>query len=142
MRYEYSCSQNPNYINRTSHSTPFNDDGGGIPFYLDRHDINCDKNPLSQFALVVNDNRNQIKYDYKCMVPTNTRPLTCRDEGSAPGPGDYLDYLDRHELKCNKDEVISSIKLERMSQAESRYRWKCCKPANPNDPISTPPTST
>ena len=142
MRYEYSCSQNPNYINRTSHSTPFNDDGGGIPFYLDRHDINCDKNPLSQFALVVNDNRNQIKYDYKCMVPTNTRPLTCRDEGSVPGPGDYLDYLDRHELKCNKDEVISSIKLERMSQAESRYRWKCCKPANPNDPISTPPTST
>ena len=90
----------------------------------------------------IDDDRKRIKYDYKCMVPTNTRPLTCRDEGSVPGPGDYLDYLDRHELKCNKDEVISSIKLERMSQAESRYRWKCCKPANPNDPISTPPTST
>jgi hypothetical protein len=59
--------------------------------------------------------------------PLQTRPLTCKEDRTAFGLGNYLHFLDRHDIKCKDNEVLTSIKFERGDNDTARFKYKCCK---------------
>ncbi len=94
--------------------------------YLDRHDVNCDDKPITQFGLKRSGTR-RIKYEYKC---GNVEPsdVTCRNTSTPWNQeSNSVHYLDRHNVKCNSDEYISKFKLNRDGGGKFRYDYKCCK---------------
>jgi hypothetical protein len=68
-QYNYNCATNKQsqQLKCREVSTPMNDNGGGNNWFLDRHNIACDKNEaLSQLKLVENDQKNKYQYKYTC----------------------------------------------------------------------------
>ena len=128
IKYNVTCSSGGAPISTTSKSTPLNSDGNGNVIFLDRHNVDCGQNAfLSQFALDRGGTGNQIRYSYKC---ANTdKNLTCRNvstPANSDGFGNII-YLDRHDVKCNNDEVLSGFHLTRPSTNQIQYNYKCCK---------------
>lgn len=128
FQYGYTCSTGgPKLGPYMAKNTGFNDDGGGNVVYLDRHNVDCGSDGvLSQFNLVRN-NTSQYRYEYKCLP--STKPLTCRNAstvGNEDGKGNAV-YLDRHDVKCNEDEVLNQFKLYRPKEDQINYEYKCCK---------------
>ena len=127
-QYGYTCSTGgPKLGPSMAKNTGFNDDGGGNVVYLDRHNVDCGSDGvLSQFKLARNL-PSQYRYDYKCLP--STKPLTCRNVstvGNEDGKGNSV-YLDRHDVKCNEDEVLNQFKLYRPTGNQINYEYKCCK---------------
>lgn len=126
-RYDYICSNNGNLDKPIDKNTDYNDDGKGNLVYLDRHNIDCGKDlALAQFKLSRNPN-NQYRYDYKC--EKSLSPLQCRKvstDVNQDGKGNAT-FLDRHNITCNEDEVISQFKLTRPDKNLIKYDYTCCK---------------
>ena len=81
---------------------------------------------LSQFRLV-RPKENEIRYDYTCKK--SNKPLTCRDVTTPAndwGGGNSI-FLDKHDVSCNENEVISKVQLNRPTDGEISYKYKCCK---------------
>jgi hypothetical protein len=128
IRYDYKCISGGNTNSTLSKNTDFNDVGwSNNVVYLDRHNVNCEDNPISQFKLNRNSSGDKIRYDYKCMY--SNKPVSCRNVTTTKndvGNGNLV-YLDRHDVKCNDDELISSFKLTRPDSSTISYDYKCCK---------------
>ncbi len=129
LRYDYQCSSGGNLGNAVSKDTGFNADGGGNSIFLDRHNIDCGDNAvLSQFNITRNpQNSGQLRYNYQCL-PSNEQ-LTCRSiktDANDNGKGNSI-FLDRHDIKCNDDEVLNQFKLTRPSDGMIQYQYQCCK---------------
>jgi hypothetical protein len=126
MKYEITCSSGDLGLS-TNKDTGANDWGGGNSIYLDRHNMDCGSDSvLSQFRLV-RPKENEIRYDYTCKK--SNKPLTCRDVTTPAndwGGGNSI-YLDRHDVSCNENEVISKVQLTRPTGGEISYQYKCCK---------------
>ena len=125
IQYKYKCLEGINSPASENKDTGANDWGGGNTVYLDRHDVNCDKKPIAKFRLT-RPQSNQIRYDYTC----NSKQATgaCRDADSGWNQESNQNvYLDRHDVKCNDDEVITQFKLGRDGAGKFRYTYKCCK---------------
>jgi len=126
MKYEITCSSGDLGLS-TNKDTGANDWGGGNSIYLDRHNMDCGSDSvLSQFRLV-RPKENEIRYDYTCKK--SNKPLTCRDVTTPAndwGGGNSI-YLDRHDVSCNENEVISKVQLTRPTGGEISYKYKCCK---------------
>jgi len=60
---------------------------------------------------------------------SSNKSLTCRDVTTPAndwGGGNSI-YLDRHDVSCNENEVISKVHLTRPTGGEISYQYKCCK---------------
>jgi uncharacterized protein YegP (UPF0339 family) len=126
FRYDYKCSSKGALGPLSSKDTGFNDEGGGNVIYLDRHNVDCGTGALSQFNLT-RDGKGKYRYNYKCA--SSNKPLQCRDVTTPVndhGGGDTI-YLDRHNISCNNDEVISKFKLMSLPGNKIQYSYKCCK---------------
>jgi hypothetical protein len=130
INYKYKCLDGIN--NGTFHHkrTGANHWGGGHTIYLDRHNVDCGKNPLSKFRLV-RPRGNQIRYDYSCNAKKATG--SCHNKNTGWNQEHRMSiYLDRHDVKCGRNEVITGFKLVRNGRAfrgrgKFRYNYKCCK---------------
>lgn len=124
IRYAYTCKEGINSAG-TNKNTGTNDWGGGNTVYLDRHNVDCGTKPIAQFKLV-RPAGNKIRYDYRCSNRPSTGPCRGANTGWNQESSQNI-YLDRHNVQCNSDEVITQFKLNRNGQGKFRYDYKCCK---------------
>ncbi|ABY27940.1 hypothetical protein OtV5_143 [Ostreococcus tauri virus OtV5] len=125
IQYKYKCLDGINSPANINKDTGSNDWGGGNTIFLDRHNVNCDKNPIAKFRLV-RPAGDKIRYDYTC----NSKQVSgaCRDVNTGWNQESNMNiYLDRHDVKCDAGEVITQFKLNRDGQGKFRYDYKCCK---------------
>jgi hypothetical protein len=125
IQYSYKCLEGINSPANIKKDTGANDWGGGNTIFLDRHNVDCGKNPITKFRLV-RPAGNKIRYDYTC----NSKKVSgaCRDVNTGWNQeSDKNIYLDRHNVKCNSNEVITQFKLNRDGKGKFRYDYKCCK---------------
>jgi hypothetical protein len=125
IQYKYKCLDGINSPANINKDTGSNDWGGGHTVFLDRHNVNCDKNPIAKFRLVRPEGHT-IRYDYTC----NSKQVSgaCRDVNTGWNQESNMNiYLDRHDVKCDTGEVITQFKLNRDGQGKFRYDYKCCK---------------
>ena len=124
IRYAYTCKEGINSAG-TNKNTGSNDWGGGNTVYLDRHNVDCGTKPIAQFKLV-RPAGNKIRYNYRCSNRPSTGPCRGANTGWNQESNQNI-YLDRHNVRCNSDEVITQFKLNRNGQGKFRYDYKCCK---------------
>ena len=125
IQYSYKCVEGVNSPANINKDTGANDWGGGNAIFLDRHNVDCGKNPISKFRLV-RPKPNQIRYDYTC----NSAEVKgqCRDANSGWNQESNMNiYLDRHNVACKDTEVITQFKLNRDGKGKFRYDYKCCQ---------------
>ena len=109
--------------------------------YLARHNLQCDDGyGLNSFQLVLNDDKSEFMYKYKCCalnIPcTNTEKYSTYQ---AFGDG-YPVYLDRHSIDCNSkfmtgfqlmkadgDLFIGDLIDGHLIDGDYRYRYNCCE---------------
>jgi hypothetical protein len=132
LSYSVSCLDGVN-----SGTTDMKDTSTGIAdrktWFLDRHEVDCERAPISKFKLN-RPSQSLMNYEYKCSTLEHTGE--CRNlqtEFSNDGGGSAHN-LDRHDLKCNKGEAMTSFKLirnplERRHTEGDRiaYKYTCCK---------------
>lgn len=125
LQYRYACKGGLDMPNQENKNTGANDWGGGNTVYLDRHNVDCGKKPITQFRLI-RPQADQLRYDYTC--GNRLTEGACRDANT--GWNDESNssiYLDRHRVECNNNEVLTQFKLNRNGAGKFRYDYKCCK---------------
>jgi len=132
IRYEFGCLTGLGITETTGKETTLDVDGDPAhTVYLDRHTVDCDNKPITQFRLGRNSDGDKIQYKYKC--GNTTASNSCRDvttEYNDQGEGNVI-YLDRHDVKCNEGEYLSKFRLDVKDddpQGKYRYEYKCCTP--------------
>ena len=130
--YNYKCSEGGNLHSNSvfkqtkSQKMDANDgkDEGNIT-YLSGLDVNCEANSVLSSFGIKRDGSNW-KYDYTCL-PSKTQ-LACREVSTNlnPSDGGKIAYLDRHNVSCNNDEVLSQFMMVR-DKDDIKYLYKCCK---------------
>jgi hypothetical protein len=107
--------------------TPLNASGGAEAIYLDRHDIDCAGHAINQFRLIEGPN-NTMGYRYKCSDNGNLQGEidTKQTNYDYKGPnGGKIIYLDRHQVTCGKNKVLSRVKLFSDGGENMQYRYTC-----------------
>jgi hypothetical protein len=115
---------------KRDHSTNWNDAGRGSIFYLDRHDLDCGNNSAINFFHLQRLGWNQIRYFYKC-IKSNNITNECSKKSTPQNDTDgnerrSVDYLDRHDIRCDDGTVIRQFKLGRNGR-QIFYEYTCCK---------------
>ena len=126
INYSYKCLEGINSPANINKDTGANDGGEGNIIFLDRHTVDCGDKPIARFVLAI-PAEGEIRYDYTCNSKTVSG--ACRDANTGwneVGEGNSV-FLDRHDVKCNADEVITQFKLNLDDQGKFRYDYKCCK---------------
>lgn len=125
INYKYKCLTGINAVANIHRNTGTNDWGGGNTIFLDRHDVQCNKHPIARFRLV-RPKGNKLRYNYTCNSKKSTGPCRKLDTGWNQESKHNI-YLDRHNVKCNKDEVLTRFKLRRNGRGKFRYDYTCCR---------------
>jgi hypothetical protein len=106
-----------------SMTTPLNNTGQWESKYLDRHNIKCSTgNALSQFRLKT-DGKSKMQYIYKCVSGGDFEtPVMKNSEYNK----DYnAKYLDRLNVDCGTNSVLSQASLSRKKGNLWRYNYTC-----------------
>lgn len=120
----------PKFTLGISKNSGFNDEGSGNTVYLDRHNITCDSNGIKRFRLV-RDGQGKYRYDYTCMSGGDLGSSTSKNTGfNDEGNGNVV-YLDRHNIDCGSNSVLSQFKLNRSGQNQYRYDYSCLSSNKP-----------
>ncbi len=126
IRYRYNCKTFSSASQFTNQSTPFNNDGRGNAIYLDRHSVDCNNRPISQFVFRRNSAGNLFHYEYKCSDKQFTSLTKKLDTGFNDDGGGNSVFLDRHHLQCDSGEMLGSFRLVRNSSGNQyRYEYTC-----------------
>jgi hypothetical protein len=125
INYNYRCLDGVNSSQTAARKTGSNDWGAGNTIFLDRHTVNCGKNPISSFRLE-RPAKNKIRYAFTCSKKkTNGR---CRNLNTGWNQQSRKNiYLDRHNVQCGNKEVITQFNLTHNGKGKMRYNYKCCK---------------
>lgn len=110
----------------TSMYTPPNDDGGGNSIFLDRHAVDCQNKGL-QFVHLYRPSHNQIAYHYKCGQQVLANITDHYTSPNDDGGGNSI-FLDRHNLSCPNNKVLTYFRLFRPSGNTIEYHYKCGTP--------------
>ena len=82
---------------------------------------------IKEFKLDRAGTSDMYQYDYNC--GKSSRNLTCRNVKTAlndDGGGNTI-FLDRHNVQCEPNEVITQFKVSRPSDNKIQYDYTCCK---------------
>lgn len=125
IAFDYQC-RNSGDTTSTDRYTPPNDDGAGNAVFLDRHGIDC-QNYALQYVQLYRPSSNQIAYHYRC----GEKPLENVTDHYTPanddGAGNSV-FLDRHNVACPDNKVLSYMRLFRPSGNTISYHYKCGTP--------------
>lgn len=120
----------PKLKNPTDANTGFNEGSGQVQ-YLDRHILDCgDQKVINQFNL--HREGNNFRYNYKCS--TGGAPFTGILSKNTPDNENnrgYVEYLDRHDVKCDDDSFLSYFRLVTGANSTMRYDYRCSKTDKP-----------
>ncbi|MCS6229492.1 hypothetical protein G3488_01140 [Shewanella baltica] len=122
IAYEYQCTEMGN-DNSTNVFTTDNDDGGGNVIYLDRHTINCENKGL-QYLHLERPTASTARYNYRCGNQTLSNVTDYFTAADDDGAGNAV-FLDRHNVSCPNNKVLSYLRLERPTSNTIRYHYKC-----------------
>ena len=125
ISYSYKCLDGIDSPANIEKNSGANDWGGGNTIFLDRHNVDCGDNPIAKFKLV-RPTEHTIRYDYTC----NSKKVTgsCTDLNTGWNEeSDKNIFLDRHDVKCDDNQVITQFKLNRDGNGKFRYDYKCCE---------------
>ena len=134
IAYEFGCLTGLGITETTEKQTTADVDGDPPhTVYLDRHTVDCDNKPITQFKLDrrIDGEWKGIFYKYTC--GNTTASNSCRDvttEYNDQGAGNVI-YLNRHNVKCDEGEYLSKFRLDAKDddpQGKYRYEYKCCTP--------------
>ena len=132
IAYEFGCLTGLGITETTEKKTTADVDGDPPhTVYLDRHTVDCDNKPITQFKLGRDSDGTKIQYKYQC--GNTTASNSCRDVTTGyndQGAGNVR-YLDRHDVKCNEGEYLSKFRLDAKDDdttGKYRYEYKCCTP--------------
>ena len=112
-----------------SANTNFDENGEGKVYYLDRHDVNCNKDGLNRFQLkndYTDDTNHTMAYEFGCLTglgitETTEKETTLDVDGDPP----HTVYLDRHTVDC-VNKPITQFKLGRNSDGDKiQYKYQC-----------------
>lgn len=104
--------------------------------FLDRHNIACgNKSAINKFKYILgnSDNleeANKFKYQYSCTSGGNLKD-TKSLKSTNPSIDAEFSYLDKHDIRCETDEVLSEFQLQRPSDSTINYNYKCIKSNKP-----------
>ena len=129
-QYNYLCLKPGNltkHDKRTGSNWQGHNNGNvNSALYLDRHTVDCNDKPITQFRLH-RDGTKKVYYKYKC-GDVSTQNNACRDTATSWNQeSDNVHYLDRHYAKCNPDEYMTKFRLGRDGKGKFRYEFRCCK---------------
>ena len=98
-------------------ATPLNDEGGGNAVFLDRHDVNCGSSgAISRLHLRRAPNGGRYQYEYACTpVPGLKNCVNKSTAANDDGRGNMI-YLDRHDVSCDANQVLTRVHLTRPSE--------------------------
>jgi hypothetical protein len=125
LQYKYTCLSASDIGPSMSKETPLND-GSASSIYLDRHDVKCDAGSgLSELKLET-VNGNSYHYKYQCAtVPSMGSCVEKTTPANDWGNGSVI-FLDRHNVKCEPNQVLSRLKLTRPEPDKLQYNYTCC----------------
>jgi hypothetical protein len=119
------------FIKGLDKDTGYNDEGGGNAVYLDRHNVNCDSDGVKRFHLA-RDGQGKYKIEYTCSSGGELgSPPVDKDTGYNDEGGGNVIYLDRHNVDCGADNILSQFQLGRSGQNQYRYNYKCTPSKKP-----------
>lgn len=117
---DYKCGDNLDAGEKVSKSSALVT--GSTTVDLSVAPVTCDANQvLSNYGLK-SDNGYQFKYD--CIK--SNKNLSCRELSTVPNAD-----ITSHNVQCNNDEVISSVKVKDNGNNLVSYIYTCCKKALP-----------
>ncbi|MFC3030990.1 hypothetical protein ACFOEE_00395 [Pseudoalteromonas fenneropenaei] len=122
IAYQYGCTQMPNTVSSDVY-TPDNDDGGGNVIYLDRHTVNCEGKAL-QYLHLERPSSTTMRYHYQCGDKQLVNIKDYFTPADEDGGGNAV-YLDRQNVSCPSNAVLSYARLERPTSNTIRYHYKC-----------------
>jgi hypothetical protein len=125
--YKFSCIKPlPLYVGTvyTENTTPLSSHGSNNTLNLAEHTVDCGEYPLTAFKYTTSGVNGQ--YIFKC-AEKSTHTGECRDLDTGWNTGSHqVVYLDRHNVTCGENEVITKFKLSR-DNGNFRYDYRCCK---------------
>ena len=114
-RKQYECAPVPKQVAVNEHHTPWQDDGGGNLYYLDRHNVECPVHQAIQsFHMERNQRGNQMRFAYNCVLIHGIEDR--KKDGSAhwgASGGGNAHYLDRQHVECGGSSWINRFRLTR-----------------------------
>ncbi|NOU49465.1 hypothetical protein HG263_02745 [Pseudoalteromonas sp. JBTF-M23] len=122
IAYEYGCTNMANSSSNTMY-TQANDDGGGNVVFLDRHTVNCEGKGI-QYLHLERPTSNTIRYHYTCGNKVLFDVKDYFTNADEDGGGNAV-YLDRQNVSCPNESVLSYLRLERPTSNTIRYHYKC-----------------
>jgi len=127
IRYAYNCKNSDNISVARYLSTSYNDEGHGNSIYLDRHHVSCPSDTALSRLQLQRDGKGKYRYDYRCShYPSAGRCSNRSTPNNDWGNGNMI-FLDRHDVKCNPNEVLTSVRLVRPTSNTIRYNYTCCE---------------
>lgn len=128
IQWKYTCADGGKLGSRVVKSTPRNLLGNGNTIFLDRHDADCGTDNVMTQIQLVRPTENQIQWKYTCAPSTQSQKLNCRQvttDTNDDGGGDST-FLDKHDIKCNSNEAISRLRLNRTNDKNYQFEYTCC----------------
>ena len=133
--YDYECSPTASNDMSDWQNTNFSDNGQGSTIYLDRHAIDCNDKPIKAFKLKNNKQGNKVRYEYRCGSQTLHDMTEFSTQWDTASDKNHL--LDRHNLECPTNQVLSSVKLSRdIDDGQMQYEYICGSPFEPDSSSS------
>lgn len=126
VNYNFKCNSASDIGSPVSKGTGFNEEGGGNVIYLDRHVIKCDPGSAISRIHLTRNGANKFQYEYKCVpIPKLTACVNKSTVANEDGNGNFV-YLDRQNVQCEANQVLSKVNLTRPSDKTIRYDYTCC----------------
>lgn len=131
IKYSFNCAENGNLENPQEKVTDWEDDGDGNLVFLDRLKVQCDDDSfVTKFHYARNGKNDKARYEYSCAK--SVAPLLCRNDETQQdddgGGGAKIQFLDRHNVRCEDDEALQKFGLKRKGDDKIYYKYRCCKP--------------
>ena len=127
-RYQYNCTVITGQCTKYTKSTSKDTTGTGKIIYLDRFDVQCDGN---DFMLSHQYRKNSGKnwYEFNCCGMENQNHLECNQVMTPTSwhpTNRRVEHLEKQNIQCPNNSIISSFKLKRATTEMIRYQLKCC----------------
>lgn len=114
IAYEFKTVAVRSRGNRRQQSTPFNEEGGGMSIFLDRHKVMAQKGHFLTGFRLKRNGHGKYRYEYES-VPCDMGPDTYSSTKGNDWGGANSIYLDRHHVKVPPGHGLRGFHLYRPS---------------------------
>ena len=123
-------------LSNVENSTGINDESpndGAEAMYLDRHNINCGWNKVINNFQLVRDGESKFHYKYNCSSNDKLEGVMgmSTPENTLGPSGGKVVYLDRHNVNCEGNRLLTQYKLTRGNNDNFKYDYSCTTVGQP-----------